>query len=325
MHKEPLYSLKGKGVWVAGHRGMVGSAIVDRLKKEDCEILAVSRGEVDLRRAEQVEAWMERVRPNAIVLAAARVGGIFANDSSPADFIYDNLMIEANVIDAARRFGVEKLIFLGSSCIYPRLAAQPITESALLSGPLEKTNEWYAIAKISGVKLCQAYRRQHGCDFISAMPTNLYGPRDNFDLMTSHVLPALIAKAHVAKEERAASLDVWGSGSPRREFLYVDDAADAVVHLMKHYSGEEHVNIGTGVDLPIADLAQLVCDVVGFRGALRFDVSKPDGTPRKLLDVSRIAELGWRPRVSLEDGIERTYLWYLQNEAGPRVRAHVEA
>lgn len=325
MHKGPLYSLKGKGVWVAGHRGMVGSAIVDRLKKEDCEILAVSRGEVDLRRAEQVEAWMERVRPKAIVLAAARVGGIFANDSSPADFIYDNLMIEANVIDAARRFGVEKLIFLGSSCIYPRLAAQPITESALLSGPLEKTNEWYAIAKISGVKLCQAYRRQHGCDFISAMPTNLYGPRDNFDLMTSHVLPALIAKAHVAKEERAASLDVWGSGSPRREFLYVDDAADAVVHLMKHYSGEEHVNIGTGVDLPIADLAQLVCDVVGFRGALRFDVSKPDGTPRKLLDVSRIAELGWRPRVSLETGIERTYLWYLQNEAGPRVRAHVEA
>jgi len=325
VHKEPLYSLKGKSVWVAGHRGMVGSAIADRLKKEDCEILAVSRSEVDLRRAEQVEAWMERMRPDAVVLAAARVGGIFANDSSPADFIYDNLMIEANVIDAARRFDVEKLVFLGSSCIYPRLAAQPISESALLSGPLEKTNEWYAIAKISGVKLCQAYRRQHGCDFISAMPTNLYGPRDNFDLMTSHVLPALIAKAHVAKEERAASLDVWGSGSPRREFLYVDDAADAVVHLMKHYSGEEHVNIGTGADLPIADLAQLVCDVVGFRGALRFDVSKPDGTPRKLLDVSRIAELGWRPRVSLEEGIERTYLWYLQNQAGPRVRAHVEA
>ncbi|MBC7103579.1 MAG: GDP-L-fucose synthase [Parvibaculum sp.] len=317
--------MKGKSVWVAGHRGMVGSAIADRLGKEDCEILAVSRREVDLRRAEQVEAWMERMRPDAVVLAAARVGGIFANDSNPADFIYDNLMIEANVVDAARRFDVEKLVFLGSSCIYPRLAAQPISESALLSGPLEKTNEWYAIAKISGVKLCQAYRRQHGCDFISAMPTNLYGPRDNFDLMTSHVLPALIAKAHVAKEERAASLDVWGSGLPRREFLYVDDAADAVVHLMKHYSGEEHVNIGTGVDLPIADLAQLVCDVVGFRGALRFDVSKPDGTPRKLLDVSRIAELGWRPRVSLEEGIERTYLWYLQNQAGPRVRAHVEA
>lgn len=325
MHKEPLFSLKGKSVWVAGHRGMVGSAIADRLETEDCEILTVSRREVDLRRPEQVEAWMERMRPGAVVLAAARVGGIFANDSSPADFIYDNLMIEANVIDAARRFGVEKLIFLGSSCIYPRLATQPITESALLSGPLEKTNEWYAIAKISGVKLCQAYRRQHGCDFISAMPTNLYGPRDNFDLMTSHVLPALIAKAHAAKKERAASLDVWGSGSPRREFLYVDDAADAVVHLMKHYSGEEHVNIGTGVDLPIADLAQLVCDVVGFRGALKFDVSKPDGTPRKLLDVSRIGELGWKPRVSLEEGIERTYLWYLQNEAGPRVRAHVEA
>lgn len=325
MRKDDLYSLKGKKVWVAGHRGMVGSAIVDRLKEEDCEILAVSRGEVDLRRAEQVETWMDCTRPDAVFLAAARVGGIFANDASPADFIYDNLMIEANVIDAARRFGVGKLVFLGSSCIYPRLAAQPIREGALLSGPLEATNEWYAIAKISGVKLCQAYRRQHGCDFISAMPTNLYGPRDNFDLMTSHVLPALIAKAHAAREERAASLDVWGSGSPRREFLYVDDAADAVVHLMKHYSGEEHVNIGTGIDLPIADLAQLVCDVVGFRGALKFDVSKPDGTPRKLLDVSRLAELGWKPRVSLEEGIERTYRWYLQNAAGARARAHAEA
>lgn len=324
MPRKPLYDLADKRVWVAGHNGMVGSAIVRRLAGENCEVLTVSRRDVDLRRAEQLEAWMDRERPHAVFLAAARVGGIHANDVRPADFIYDNLMIESNVIEASRRFGVEKLVFLGSSCIYPRMAAQPMKEEALLSGPLEPTNQWYAIAKIGGIKLCQAYRRQFDCDFISAMPTNLYGPGDNFDLMSSHVLPALIVKAHVAKQERAAVLDVWGSGSPRREFLYVDDAADALVHLMKYYSDEEHVNVGTGLDMPIADLAQFVSDIVGFRGALRFDTTKPDGTPRKLLDVSKIAGLGWKAKTPFHTGIEKTYRWYLEHEVGVRLRDHVE-
>lgn len=324
MLKQAVYNLAHKRVWVAGHRGMVGSAIVRRLASEDCDVLTISRRDVDLRRAEQVEAWMDRERPHAIFLAAARVGGIYANDTNPADFIYDNLMIEANVIEAARRFGVEKLVFLGSSCIYPRMAPQPMAEDALLAGPLEPTNQWYAVAKISGIKLCQAYRRQYGCDFVSAMPTNLYGPGDNFDLMSSHVLPALIAKAHVAKQKKAAVFDVWGTGTPQREFLHVDDAADALVHLMINYSDEEHVNVGTGRDMAIGDLAQLICDIVGFRGALRFDITKPDGTPRKLLDVSRITELGWQPKTSLREGIESTYLWYLTHELGVRLRDHAE-
>lgn len=324
MLREPVYDLAHKRVWVAGHRGMMGSAIVRRLADENCEILTVPRRQVDLRRAEQVEAWMERERPHAVFLAAARVGGIHANDTRPADFIYDNLMIEANVVEAARRFAVEKLVFLGSSCIYPRLASQPIKEDALLTGALEPTNQWYAVAKINGIKLCQAYRRQFDCDFISAMPTNLYGPGDNFDLMSSHVLPALIAKAHMAKQAKAASLDVWGTGTPHREFLHVDDAADALVHLMKYYSDEEHVNVGTGLDLPIADLAQLVCDIVGFRGALKFDISKPDGTPRKLLDVSKLESIGWTARIPLQEGIETTYLWYLRHELGARLRDHAE-
>ncbi|MCE9650963.1 MAG: GDP-L-fucose synthase [Parvibaculum sp.] len=319
MRNAELYSLAGKRVWVAGHRGMVGSAIVRRLASEHCEVLAAPRNEVDLRRPEQVEAWMVKARPQAVFLAAARVGGIFANDTRPAEFLYDNLMIEANIIECARRLRVEKLLFLGSSCIYPKMAAQPIEEDALLSGALEPTNQWYAIAKIAGIKLAQAYRRQYECDFISAMPTNLYGPGDNFDLMSSHVLPALIAKAHQAKLEKNPVLEIWGTGTPKREFLHVDDAADASVYLMKNYTGEEHVNLGVGADIAIADLASLVCDIVGYQGALQFDIEKPDGTPRKLLDVSRMAELGWRSRISLSDGIADTYKWFLENVAETRL------
>ena len=304
---ERTYDLRGKRVWVAGHRGMVGSALVRRLAETGCEILTAPRDRVDLRRQVETEAWMAEARPQAVFLAAARVGGILANDSRPADFIYDNLMIEANVIDAAWRCGVEKLLFLGSSCIYPRDAAQPIAEPVLLSGPLEPTNEWYAIAKIAGIKLCQAYRRQHGANFIAAMPTNLYGPGDTYDLAASHVIPALIAKMHRAHETGAATVDIWGSGRPRREFLYVDDLADALVWLMERYDGETHVNVGTGEDLSIADLARRIGDVVGFRGDLAFDTTKPDGTPRKLLDVSRLRDLGWTAATPLAEGLARTY------------------
>ena len=309
---QPLpYALAGKRVWVAGHRGMVGGALVRRLAAEGCRIVTAGRDTVDLTRQDEVERWMARTRPQAVFLAAARVGGIVANDTWPADFLYDNLMIEANVIEASRRTGVEKLLFLGSSCIYPRLAPQPITEDALLSGPLEPTNEWYAIAKIAGIKLCQAYRRQHGCDFISAMPTNLYGPGDNYDLETSHVIPALIRKAHEAKLGGAPHIEIWGSGTPRREFLHVDDCADALVHVMKVYSGAEHINVGSGEDLPIADLARLVCDVVGFKGPIVKDTSRPDGTPRKLMSGARLAALGWRPRIPLRDGLAHAYAAFL--------------
>ena len=301
------YSLSGKRVWVAGHRGMVGSAIVRRLEHENCEILVAGRDACDLRRQDDVEAWVSRARPDAIFLAAAKVGGILANDSYPAQFLYDNLAIEANVIEAARRVGVEKLLFLGSSCIYPKMAPQPIPEEALLTGPLEPTNEWYAVAKIAGLKLAQAYRREYGCDFISAMPTNLYGPGDNFDLVTSHVLPALIRKAHEAKARGDAALTIWGTGMPRREFLHVDDCADALVHMMKTYSAELHLNVGTGEDIPIFDLARIVADIVGYKGEIQKDLSKPDGTPRKLLDVSRLKSLGWSPRIALHDGIAAVY------------------
>lgn len=309
------YTLRNKRVWVAGHRGLVGSALVRRLKGEGCEILTISRAQVDLRALEQLEPWMREHKPQVVFMAAARVGGIHANDTQPADFIYDNLMIGTNVVEAARRHGVEKLLMLGSSCIYPRLAPQPIAEDALLSGPLEPTNQWYAIAKIAAIKLCQAYRRQHGCDFISAMPTNLYGPGDNFDLMSSHVVPALMAKAHEAKLRHAPTLEVWGTGRALREFMYVDDLADGLVFLMCQYSGEPIINIGTGEDLPIADLAAMVCEVVGFCGRLRFDTSKPDGTPRKMLDVSRLRELGWQARTPLRQGLEQTYRWYVDNIA----------
>ncbi|GAA0451950.1 MULTISPECIES: GDP-L-fucose synthase [Sphingomonas] len=306
------FPLTGKRVWVAGHRGMVGSALVRRLGREACTILTAGRAELDLRRQDAVEQWMAAHRPDAIFLAAAKVGGILANDRAPADFLYDNLLIEANVVEAAYRTGVGKLMLLGSSCIYPKFADQPIPEEALLTGPLEPTNQWYAVAKIAGIKLCQAYRRQHGCNFISVMPTNLYGPGDNFDLETSHVLPALIRKAHAAKLAGADTLELWGSGTPRREFLHVDDLADACVHLMHIYSQECHVNIGSGEDISILDLARLVAEVVGFAGGIRCDRTRPDGTPRKLLDSRRLRATGWQPRIGLRDGVAQVYAHYQQ-------------
>jgi GDP-L-fucose synthase len=325
MSERISYALRDKRVWVAGHRGLVGSALVRRLASEGCEIVTAPRDQVDLRAPEQLERWMRKARPQAIFLAAARVGGIYANDSRPAEFIYDNLMIQANVVEAARRHGVEKLMALGSSCIYPRMAPQPIPEEALLTGPLESTNQWYAIAKIAGIKLCQAYRRQYGCDFISVMPTNLYGPGDNFDLLQSHVVPALIAKAHRAKLERAEEIPVWGTGRAKREFLHVDDAADAMVFLMKNYSGEPFINVGTGVEISIAELTRLVCRTVGFEGRLQFDSSKPDGTPRKVVDIGRLRRLGWTPRIPLEEGLAQTYRWYLERLASAESQAYQHA
>ena len=310
---EVLYQLHGKRVLVCGHNGMVGSALVRRLAGEGCILLTAPRSELDLKDQAAVDRWMKANRPQAVFLAAAKVGGILANATYPADFLYDNLMIEANVISAAHRSGVEKLLFLGSSCIYPKLATSPIREDALLSGPLEPTNEWYAIAKIAGIKLCQAYRQQHGADFISAMPTNLYGPGDNFDLATSHVLPALIRKAHEAKAAAAPSITLWGTGTPRREFLHVDDCAEALVFLMQRYSGHEHVNVGSGSDLTILELAQMVCRVVGYEGSIERDPSKPDGTARKLMDGDKIAAMGWSPRISLETGIRSTYAAFLNS------------
>lgn len=309
-----MYSLKGKKVFVAGHRGMVGSAIVRRLASEDCDVLTVDRAMLDLMDQAAVRGWMADEKPDAIFLAAAKVGGILANDTYPADFLYDNLMIEANILEAAHRYGVDKLLFLGSSCIYPKLAPQPIPEGALLTGPLEPTNEWYAIAKIAGLKLAAAYRRQHGHDFISAMPTNLYGPGDNFDLDTSHVIPALIRKAHEAKAT-GKKMAIWGTGAPRREFLYVDDCADACVFLMKHYSNDEHVNVGSGHDLSIMDLSKLVCDVVGYRGVVESDPSKPDGTPRKLMDVAKLKGLGWEASTDLRSGLEASYRWFCEQQS----------
>ena len=305
-----IFPLKGRRVFVAGHRGMVGSALVRRLAQEECELLSVSRDTVDLRNQAAVDCWFDQHRPEAVLLAAARVGGIYENDTHPADFLYDNLAIATNVIEASRRTHVAKLLFLGSSCIYPRLAPQPMPESCLLSGPLEPTNQWYAIAKIAGLKLCQAYRRQYGRDFVSVMPTNLYGPNDNFDLLSSHVLPALVAKIDAAVREGRDAVEIWGSGRPRREFLHVNDLADAVVFLMKTWSDEEPINIGTGTDVTIAELARMIAEVVCFTGRFVFDASKPDGTPRKLLDVSRLTALGWRPQIDLEAGIRQTHDWY---------------
>lgn len=315
------YSLAGKRVWVAGHRGMVGGAIVRRLADENCDVVTASRAEVDLKDQAAVRGWVEKTKPDAVFLAAAKVGGILANDSFPADFLYDNLMIEANIIEASHRVGVEKLLFLGSSCIYPKFAEQPIREDSLLTGSLEPTNEWYAIAKIAGIKLAQAYRKQHGVDYISAMPTNLYGPGDNFDLKSSHVMPALIRKAHEAKLKGASEIVVWGTGTPKREFLHVDDCADACVHLMKTYSDFEHVNVGSGEDLSILELTQLVCDVVGFKGAIVHDLSKPDGTPRKLMSADKIRGLGWTPSIALKDGVAAAYAWFLDNSDSARMTA----
>ncbi|MGE3335560.1 MAG: GDP-L-fucose synthase family protein [Rhodospirillaceae bacterium] len=311
-----LYALEGKRVWVAGHRGMVGSALVRRLAAEKCEILTVTRRELDLTRQVEVETWMRETKPQAIFLAAAVVGGIVANDTRPVEFLTNNLQIQNNIIATAHAIGVEKLMFLGSSCIYPRLAPQPMNEDALLTGPLEPTNQWYAIAKIAGLKQCEAYRRAYGRDFISCMPTNLYGPGDNYDLTHSHVMSALMQKAHKAKAAGEKELVVWGTGTPRREFLHVDDMADACVFLMKTYSDEKFVNIGVGTDVTIRELAALIAEVVGFKGALSFDSTKPDGPPRKLLDVSRLNALGWKARTGLRDGIASTYQWYLQNVAG---------
>jgi GDP-L-fucose synthase len=311
MPNEVIFPLAGKRVWVAGHRGMVGSAIVRRLASEGCEVITAGREVVDLKRQDQVQAWMAKEKPDAIFLAAAKVGGILANDSFPADFLYDNLMIEANIIEAAHREGVAKLLFLGSSCIYPKFAEQPIREDSLLTGALEPTNEWYAIAKIAGIKLAQAYRKQHGSDFISAMPTNLYGQGDNFDLNSSHVMPALIRKAHEAKLAGAESITIWGTGTPRREFLNADDCADACVFLMKTYSDFEHVNVGSGEDVTILELAQMVCKVVGFEGEIITDTSKPDGTPRKLMSADKLRSMDWTPSIELREGIADAYRWFL--------------
>ena len=310
---EPVFPLAGKRIWIAGHRGMVGGALVRRLESEACEVLTTERS-LDLRDQASVRAWLAEETPDAIVLAAAKVGGILANDSYPADFLYDNLMIAANVIEAAHRADVDRLLFLGSSCIYPRLAAQPMREDALLTGLLEPTNEWYAIAKIAGIKLAQAYRKQHGRSYISAMPTNLYGPGDNYHPENSHVLPALIRKTHEAKTGDADAIEVWGTGTPRREFLHVDDLADALVHLLVHYDEAEHVNVGAGEDIAIGDLARLVAEVVGFTGGIEFDASKPDGTPRKLLDCSKLSDLGWQPSIGLRDGIAAAYADFLDGE-----------
>lgn len=302
-----LYNLQGKRVWVAGHRGMVGSAIVRRLEAEQCEILTVTRDEVDLRNQQQVTDWVSANKPQAVFLAAAKVGGILANDTRPAEFLYENLIIEANIIEASYRSNVEKLLFLGSSCIYPKFAEQPITEEALLTGALEPTNEWYAIAKIAGIKLAQAYRKQYGCDFISAMPTNLYGPGDNFDLTSSHVLPALLRKAHEAKVRGDKEMVIWGTGTPRREFLHADDCADALVFLMKTYSDESHINVGSGEDISILDLTKLICEIVGFEGEIKHDLSKPDGTPRKLMSADKLRAMGWEPRNELRSGLNLLY------------------
>src|SRR3989344_4189783 len=310
-----IFPLKGKRVWVAGHRGLVGSALVRRLRREECDILVADRAIVDLTQSTQVERWMAEARPDAIFMAAAKVGGILANDTYAADFLYQNLMIAANVTEAAHRHGVRKLLFLGSSCIYPKAAPQPIREDALLTGPLEPTNEWYAVAKIAGIKLAQAYRKQHGHDFISAMPTNLYGPGDNFDLQSSHVLPALIRKAHEAKVSGAKEITLWGPGRPRREFLHADDCADACVFLMERFSDGAHVNVGSGEDLSVLDLAYLVCEVVGYKGSIRTDPSKPDGTLSKLMSGQKLSELGWKPAIGLSDGIASVYEWYLNNPA----------
>jgi len=316
------FPLAGQRVFVAGHRGMVGSALLRRLKRENCDVLTVARRDVDLRRQAETEQWLAAARPTAVFVAAGTVGGILANSSRPGEFLYDNMAIAANVIEGARRVGVKKLLFLGSSCIYPRLAPQPITEDALLTGPLEPTNEWYGIAKIAGLKMCMAYRRQYGCDFISAQPTNLYGPHDNYDPTSSHVVAALMVKAHHAKVTGAPAIEIWGSGTPRREFLHVDDVADALVFLMQNYSSEAPINVGWGKDLSIAEFAALIAEIVGFKGGLSYDASKPDGMPRKILDVSRLNAMGWQPRVPLRQGLADAYKWYAGHVAPAAVVSH---
>jgi len=311
----PHYQLSSKRVWIAGHRGMVGSALTRRLAGEGCKLLTVDRHQLDLRDQAATRRWLADNRPDAIFISAATVGGILANDSRPAEFLYDNLAIAANVIHAAAELKAQKLMFLGAACIYPRLAPQPISEDSLLQGAPEPTNEWYTVAKIAGVKLCQSFRKQYGCDFISVVPANLYGPEDHFDELSSHVIPSLLMRADQAKRENAAEFIVWGSGKPIREFMYVDDCADALVFLMKTYSDARPINIGTGQEISTGELAREVCEVVGFAGRLAFDQTKPDGAPRKALDSSRIRKMGWQPKVGLRSGLEQTYRWYLQHAA----------
>jgi GDP-L-fucose synthase len=309
-------------IYVAGHRGLVGAAVVRALQQQGyANLVTRTHREVDLTEQAAVRGFFEQERPQAVIMAAARVGGIHANNSRPAEFIRDNLLIQDNVIDSAHRAGVQKFVFLGSSCIYPKLAPQPIKEDYLLTGPLEPTNEWYAVAKIAGLKMCQAYRRQYGFNAISLMPTNLYGPGDNFDLQNSHVLPALIRRFHEAKERGDPTMSIWGTGTPRREFLHVDDLADAVVYLLRTYDEEPIVNIGWGEDVTIRELAETVAEVAGFKGRLVFDSSKPDGTPRKLLDTSRLTSLGWKPKITLRAGIEQTYAWFKEHVAEARLTA----
>ena len=309
-----IFPLAGKRVWVAGHRGMVGSALVRRLEREACALLTVGRETLDLRRQAEVEAWMIANRPEVVFIAAATVGGILANSTRPAEFLYDNLAIASNIISCAAESNVAKLMFLGATCLYPRLAPQPMSEDSLLEGSPEPTNEWYTVAKIAGVKLCQAYRKQHGCDFIVAVPANLYGPGDRFDTQSGHVVPGLIVRAHNACMENASALSIWGTGNARREFMHVDDCADALVFLMKTYSNPRIINVGTGEEVSIGELARRICNVVGYSGQLAFDTTKPDGMPRKLLNSSRIRELGWRGRIELDDGLQQTYQWVLNNQ-----------
>ena len=310
-----MYSLEGKKIWVAGHRGMVGGAVARRLESEGCDLLLAGRDVVDLCDQSAVRAWMADNLPDCIVVAAAKVGGIHANNVAPVDFLQDNLVIQSNILAAAHRYDVERLLFLGSSCIYPKFAAQPIREDSLLTGALEPTNEWYAIAKITGIRLCQAYRKQYGRDWISAMPTNLYGPGDNYDLETSHVLPALLRKFHEAKVSGAGEVVLWGSGAPLREFLHCDDLADALVFLLKNYSEYEHINVGSSSEVTIKGLAETIAKVVGCDAKLVFDSSRPDGTPRKLMDSSRLHKLGWNSVRSLEEGIASTYQHWLASQA----------
>jgi GDP-L-fucose synthase len=313
-HTTP-FELIDKKVWVAGHKGMVGSALVRRLAHEDCDILTCDRDTVDLGNQAQVEDWVAANVPDAIIIAAAKVGGIKANSTYPADFLYQNLILEANIIHSAHKAGVKKLLFLGSSCIYPRMADQPMREDALLTGPLEPTNEWYAVAKIAGIKLSEAYRQQHGNDFISAMPTNLFGPGDNYDLENSHVPAAMIAKCHAAKMAGDSTIEVWGTGAPMREFMSVDDLADALVFLLIHYSDDTFVNVGSGKEISIKAFAEIVAKIVGFEGDLVFDTSRPDGMPRKMMDSSALIGLGWTPQIGLYEGLEQAYVWYLENIA----------
>ncbi|MBU2583484.1 MAG: GDP-L-fucose synthase [Alphaproteobacteria bacterium] len=314
-----LYDLQGKRIFVAGHKGMVGAAVRRQLAQQGMDVMTADRAQLDLLDQAAVRQWVSANSPDVMIVAAAKVGGILANDSRPAEFIYENLVIETNLIDAAYRSGVERVVFLGSSCIYPKFAPQPISEDSLLTGPLEPTNEWYAIAKIAGVKLAQAYRKQYGCRYISVMPTNLYGIGDNFSLQGSHVIPALMRKAHEAKIAGEPTMNVWGTGTVRREFLFVEDLADAVLFLAEHYDEPAPINVGIGEDVTIRELAELVSSVVGFTGKLEFDASKPDGTPRKLLDVSLIANLGWKARTDLRTGLTSTYDWFLANQGGLRL------